>query len=134
MELKPVQPTAKAADTTFTGDVYATPIHRGDDPSRLVVNLVHFTPGARTHWHSHAVGQTLHVVEGVGLVGNRDGDVLRMRTGDTVQTPAGEEHWHGATERHFMAHYSMLERDGGQDPTTWLEAVTDEQYRAANDK
>ncbi|MFD0919591.1 cupin domain-containing protein [Saccharopolyspora rosea] len=73
MERNPTSPTAKAPDTNFTGDVYVNPIHRGEDPSRLIVSRVRFTPGARTNWHSHAVGQTLHVTDGIGLVVTRDG-------------------------------------------------------------
>ena len=100
----------------------------------MTVALVRFTPGARTNWHSHAVGQTLHVTEGVGLVGVRDGSVVRVRAGDTVVCPPGEDHWHGAAADTFMCHLAMLEAlpDGG-DPTTWLEPVTDEQYQAANE-
>ena len=29
-------------------------------PVRPTAALVRFTPGARTNWHSHAVGQTLY--------------------------------------------------------------------------
>lgn len=98
----------------------------------MVVALVRFTPGARTHWHAHAVGQTLHVTEGVGLVGTRDGTVVRMRAGDTVHTPPGEEHWHGGTSDTMMCHLAMLEGTGKGDPTSWLEAVSDEDYAAAH--
>ena len=132
MQLEPVKPTAKAPAQAFTGDVYVTPIHQGEEPSRMTVALVRFTPGARTNWHSHAVGQTLHVTDGIGLVATRDGTVIRMRSGDTVWTPPGEEHWHGATGSTMMCHLAMLEGlPGGDDPTAWLEPVTDEQYRAA---
>jgi hypothetical protein len=64
MELRPVSDTVKAPASTFTGDVYQTPITQGAEPSRLVASLVRFTPGARTFWHSHVLGQTLYVVEG----------------------------------------------------------------------
>jgi quercetin dioxygenase-like cupin family protein len=133
MELRPVNPTAKAPAAAFTGDVYVTPVYSGQEPSRMSVALVRFTPGAHTNWHSHAVGQTLHVTEGVGLVGTRDGNVVRVRAGDTVICPPGEEHWHGAAADTFMSHLAMLESlPEGQDPTTWLEPLTDEQYEAAN--
>jgi quercetin dioxygenase-like cupin family protein len=135
MELKAVNPTAKAPAQAFTGDVYVTPVYSGTEPSRMTVALVRFTPGAHTNWHSHAVGQTLHVTEGVGLVGTRDGSVVRVRAGDTVICPPGEEHWHGAAADTFMSHLAMLEGlPGGEDPTTWLEPVPDEQYQAANQK
>jgi quercetin dioxygenase-like cupin family protein len=131
MELKPLAATAKAPATNFTGDVYVNPIVQPEPPSQMVVSLVRFTPGARTNWHSHALGQTLHVTDGVGLVVTRDGTVIRMRPGDTVYTPPGEEHWHGATADNFMCHLAMLDGEGDADPTTWLEPVGDEEYRAA---
>lgn len=133
MELKPTNPTAKGPAQTFTGDVYITPIYSGQQPSRMTVALVRFTPGARTNWHRHAVGQTLHLTDGVGLVGTRDGSVLRVRAGDTVVCPPDEDHWHGATTDTFMSHLAMLESlpDGG-DPTTWHEPVTDDQYQTAH--
>ena len=56
MDLIPVQDAAKAPAERFTGDVYVTPINQAQPPSRLVAALVRFTPGARTNWHSHAVG------------------------------------------------------------------------------
>ena len=134
MELNPVTPTAKGPASTFTGDVYVNPIYRGEEPSRMIVSLVRFTPGARTNWHSHAVGQTLYVTDGIGLVQTRDGTVIRMRPGDTVYTPPGQEHWHGATAGNFMCHLAMLEGAHGADGATWLEPVTDEQYQAANEQ
>jgi quercetin dioxygenase-like cupin family protein len=134
LELKPVTPTAKGPASTFTGDVYINPICRGEEPSRMIVSLVRFTPGARTSWHSHAVGQTLHVTDGTGLVQTRDGTVIRMRPGDTVYTPPGQEHWHGATAGNFMCHLAMLEGIPGGDGTTWLEPVTDQQHQAANEQ
>ena len=51
MELRPVSATAKAPASNFTGDVYLNPIYRGEEPSRMIVSLVRFTPGARTNWH-----------------------------------------------------------------------------------
>ncbi|MDQ7911101.1 cupin domain-containing protein [Phytohabitans sp. ZYX-F-186] len=133
MELKPVADTVKTPAQNFTGDVYLTPIYSGTTPSRMTVALVRFTPGAHTNWHSHAVGQTLHITEGVGLVGTRDGNVIRVRAGETVTCPPDEEHWHGAAANTFMSHLAMLEaKPDGSDPTTWLEPLTDEDYQKAN--
>jgi quercetin dioxygenase-like cupin family protein len=133
MQRKPVSPTVKTPADRFTGDVYMTPIYQGTDPSRMTIALVRFTPGARTNWHSHAVGQTLHVTEGVGLVGTRDGTVFRIHAGETVVCPPDEDHWHGATVDTFMSHLAMLEnKPDGSDPTTWLEPVPDDEYEKAD--
>src|SRR5204863_87873 len=83
--------------------------------------------------HLHAVGQTLHITDGIGLVGTRDGTALRARAGDTVICPPDEDHWHGAAADTFMSHLAMLEAlPGGADPTTWLEPVSDDDYEKAN--
>ncbi|MEV6638520.1 cupin domain-containing protein [Amycolatopsis sp. NPDC051371] len=135
MQHIPVNDTVKTPAERFTGDVYLTMIKTPEPPSRLVASLVRFTPGARTNWHSHAVGQTLHVTDGIGLVVNRDGQVIRMRAGETVWTPPGEEHWHGGTDTTCMSHIAMLEGpEEGGDGTTWLEPVTDQQYHDAHQR
>jgi quercetin dioxygenase-like cupin family protein len=66
--IQPKQPTAKGPAERFTGDAFLDPIARGEEPSRVRVSAVRFTPSARTAWHAHAVGQTLYVTEGKGLV------------------------------------------------------------------
>ncbi|MBT8162082.1 MULTISPECIES: cupin domain-containing protein [Arthrobacter] len=131
MKLNKPAPTTKAPAGRFTGDVYLSPLHTGEAPSRLTAALVHFTPGARTNWHSHPLGQTLHCTEGTGLVATRDGTVILMRPGDTVHTPPGEEHWHGATPGSLMSHLAMVEHEDGHS-ATWLEPVSDADYAAAH--
>ncbi len=123
-------PTGRAPAANFTGDVYITPVVVPEPPSRLFAAHVHFTPGARSNWHSHPNGQTLHVTEGVGLVGTRDGRLLRIVAGDTIQCPPGEEHWHGATRSTLMAHLVLMELPDDAEQAIWLEPVTDEQFRA----
>lgn len=123
--------TLKAPAERFTGDVYLNMIEAPTEPARLAAGLVRFTPGARTNWHSHALGQVLYITDGVGLVGTRNGIVIRVSAGETVKCPAGEEHWHGATDINLMAHIALVVGDGNGDGTTWLEPVTNEQYAAA---
>jgi quercetin dioxygenase-like cupin family protein len=123
MQILPKPPSAKGPAQWFTGDVYIDSIARGQAGSRLNVGAVHFTPGARTAWHSHAGGQTLYVTEGRGLIQSRGENTCEIRPGDVVLTPDGEEHWHGATPDHFMTHISMTEGDA-----QWGEHVTDAEY------
>ena len=132
MNIEPKAATVKGPPAWFTGDVYIDAIHaRKAEPSRLACGWVHFTAGARTAWHSHAVGQTLLITEGVALLGTRDGRVIVARPGQVVYTPPGEEHWHGAAPENFMAHIALYEGTAEGDGASWLEHVTGEQYAAA---
>jgi quercetin dioxygenase-like cupin family protein len=114
----------------FTGDVWFDAIIKGEEPSRVRVNTVRFAPGARTAWHSHAVGQTLHVTDGVGLIQSRGQEVTVIRPGDTIYTPPGEWHWHGAAPDDFMVHTAIWEAPAPdtEPESTWGEHVTDEEY------
>lgn len=131
MNIEPKKPTAKGPEGTFTGDVWVDAIaYPHEEGQRMVVSRVRFAPGAHTAWHSHALGQTLHVTEGVALVGTRDGRIIEARPGDTIYTRPGEEHWHGATPEDFMEHLAMLDNADEPDATTtWLEHLTDAEYR-----
>lgn len=123
------QPTVKAPERTFTGDAWFDVIAKGEGPSRMRVNVVRFAPGARNAWHRHALGQTLHVTDGHGLIQSRGGEVVEVRPGDTVYTPPGEWHWHGAAPDHFMTHLAMWEAPTDDTPETeWGDLVTDEEY------
>ena len=124
-------PSTKGPTDKFTGDVHLNTLHSAENPSRLNSAMVRFSPAARTHWHSHPLGQTLHCTDGLGLVGTRDGNVILMRAGDTVHTPAGEEHWHGATQDSPMCHLALVEHEDGL-TATWLEPVSEHDYQAAN--
>ena len=128
MEMLDKQPTVKAPAETFTGDAWFDVIARG---AHMRVNLVRFAPGARNAWHRHALGQTLHVTGGRGLVQARGGEVIEIGPGDTIHTPPGEWHWHGAAPDHFMTHLAMFEAPDGPEPETeWGDLITDEEYGA----
>ncbi|MGW7382741.1 (R)-mandelonitrile lyase [Streptomyces sp. NPDC054794] len=124
MELLQRPPTVKLPPEWCTGDAFADVVHRGEDPSRLRANMVRFAPGARTAWHSHGLGQTLCIVEGVALIQSRGGEILEAHPGDVVHTPPGEEHWHGAAPDRFMVHLGLWETDDVE----WLEHVTEAEY------
>jgi quercetin dioxygenase-like cupin family protein len=92
---------------------------------------VRFAPCSRSHWHSHRLGQTLHIIEGIALLGSRDGTVIEAHPGDTIYTAPGEEHWHGAAPGRFMAHLALMEGDDSDAPqTSWGGPVTDADYEA----
>jgi quercetin dioxygenase-like cupin family protein len=112
----------------FTGVVYMDTLATPSAPSRLSASSVHFTPGARTAWHTHPFGQTIYVTEGIGRVQRRGGSVEVIRPGDRVFFEPNEEHWHGAAPDRFMTHLAMFEVDDEGRGATWGAHVTDEEY------
>ena len=122
--------TAKGPADWFTGDVYIDAVAAAPAPSRVSANLVHFMPGARTHWPCHPLSQTVYVVEGVGLCQRRGGPVEVIRPGDRVLFEANEEHWHGAAPDRLMVHLAINEGDHDHDVVQWLDPVTDAEYTA----
>ncbi len=123
-------PTIIASDSYFTGRVTQNPIVEAEAPARLRAACVSFEPGARTHWHTHPLGQTLFVVSGAGLVQSWGGPVREIRAGDTIWFSPGEKHWHGAGPETAMIHIAMQEALDGS-PVDWLEPVSDAQYGGA---
>ena len=122
--------TAKGPDAWFTGDVYIDAVAAAPAPARVQANLVHFTPGARTAWHTHPLGQTIFVTEGVGLCQRRGGPIEVIRAGDRVLFAPDEDHWHGAAPNRFMAHLALNEIDHDHVAANWGDKVSDEEYAA----
>jgi quercetin dioxygenase-like cupin family protein len=113
----------------FTGTVWLDHIvSTSAPPSRLRALRVTFEPGARTAWHTHPRGQTLHILAGIGRVQCAGGPVLTVKPGDTVVIKADERHWHGAAPGNAMTHLAMQEADDNGNAATWLEQVSDADY------
>ena len=122
--------TAKGPADWFTGDVYIDAVANPGPPARAAAASVHFTPGARTAWHTHPFGQTIFVIDGLGLCRREGGEVEEIRAGDRVYFEPGENHWHGAAPNRFMAHLAIQEADESGSAVTWGRHVTDEEYGA----
>jgi quercetin dioxygenase-like cupin family protein len=123
--------TAAGPSEWFTGAVYVDTVATPSHASRLSASSVHFTPGARTAWHRHPNGQTIYVIEGVGLAQRRGGPIEVIRPGDRVFFEPGEDHWHGAAPSRLLTHLAMLEVDDEGNSATWGDHVSDEEYGAA---
>ena len=128
MEKLPKRPTTKGGPERFTGDVWLDVIASGEPPSHIRVSVVRFAPGARNAWHAHALGQWLHVMDGLGRTQSRGGPVEEIRTGDTIHVGPGEWHWHGAAPDHFMTHLAMWEAPAEGAESEWGPHVSDAEY------
>ena len=112
----------------FTGTVLIDTISAPEGDWNLGAAAVHFTPGARTAWHSHPLGQTIWVTEGVGLCQREGGPIEEIRPGDVISFAPNEKHWHGAAPTTAMTHIAIQEGLDGK-VVDWMEKVSDEQYR-----
>lgn len=109
---------------TFTGEVWGDSLMSRTDG--VTINSVHFGLCSRTYWHRHENGQILEVTSGEGWVATRDGGVRKIRKGDTIWTPPGEDHWHGSSNGSFLVHIAT-----SLGATEWLEEVGSDEYEAS---
>jgi len=132
MDIHPAasRPTKTGPESSFTGQVLMDPVIDAPEPARLMAVRVSFAPGARTHWHHHPLGQTLHVLTGVGRIQEEGGPVRVISAGDTVWIPPGISHWHGAGPDTAMTHLAMQERENGS-TTHWGAPVAQADYLGA---
>lgn len=114
----------------FTGTVRVHGSFQTQPPARVAGATVEFDAGARTAWHTHPLGQTLHVISGLGWVQQDGGPISQMHPGDLVWIPPHVRHWHGASATQAMSHLAIAEAQDGSF-VTWLEKVTDAEYLAA---
>ena len=112
----------------FTGTTYLERLVEKDDIWNSSIANVTFEPGARTNWHKHSGGQILLVTAGEGRYQEKDKEIQILKKGDVVKIPPNVEHWHGAAPDSHFAHIS-IESNIPNNATTWLDPVTDEQYK-----
>ncbi|GKT13202.1 carboxymuconolactone decarboxylase family protein [Acidovorax sp. SUPP2522] len=123
------RPVQSAPAQNFTGTVQVEMLFTPDGGTRTSAGKVRFAPGARTAWHTHPLGQTLIVTEGVGRVQRWGGPVEEIRPGDVVRIPPHARHWHGAAPDSAMAHIAIQEAQDGK-TVDWLEQVSEQDYQA----
>ncbi|WP_280810566.1 (R)-mandelonitrile lyase [Variovorax boronicumulans] len=123
------QPSAAGPDAFFTGRARVDPIWPADANINAAGANVTFEAGARSAWHTHAAGQHLVVVSGVGRTQEWGKPIQEIRPGDVVWCPPGVKHWHGASPTTAMTHLAVTGTLGGKN-VEWMEKVSDEQYTA----
>jgi quercetin dioxygenase-like cupin family protein len=120
-------PTVRGSASWFTGTAWQDLALEAPEPARVRTVMVRFDPGARTHWHTHPLGQTLLVTAGSGRAQSWGGPLRDIKAGDVVWIPPGEKHWHGAGPTTSLTHIAIQEALNGS-PVEWLEPVSDAQY------
>lgn len=112
----------------FSGTTYLNRLSANDNIWHSSIANVTFEKGARTNWHKHSGGQILLITAGEGRYQERGGEIRILKQGDVVRIPLNVEHWHGAAPDSEFAHIS-IETNLPNNETTWLEPVSDKEYR-----
>lgn len=131
----PSLPSTVGSSANFTNQTHVVPVLQTGEPTnltvtrRLTVRSLNFDRSARTHWHSHPLGQLLIVTHGSGRIQQRGQPVRRLTPGDIVWTPPAVEHWHGADKVGTMTHVAVVWGLDGK-IVDWKEPVGDAEYNA----
>ena len=130
IEKSGARPSRRGPADWFTGTVWVDEIMPADEPARVHVLRVTFEPGARTAWHTHPLGQLLHILSGVGRVQKAGEPAVDVHPGDTVWIPPGERHWHGSAPGYTMVHLAVQRATPEGNEVTWFEQVSAHDYGA----
>ena len=114
----------KAKNVHHYGDVWLGHASQADDYYDYNIAVAEFAPGARLNWHLHPAGQQLIVVDGVGYYQERNSPIQVVKKGDVIKCSPGVEHWHAATPKSGVTYIAIT----GNEPTKWLEAVSEDVY------
>jgi quercetin dioxygenase-like cupin family protein len=109
-------------DGRFAGEVWLRGTLTVSDGTNI--GIVHFSPGARTHWHRHPGGQWLYGISGRGRVRTRGERGHVLEPGDVLYVGPDEVHFHGASPSAPMSHVAV---NGGGAPE-WMDPLTDDEY------
>jgi len=94
---------------------YPSPLFTGPDVTRQAVapdsqdynvNLINFGKGVRNKLHTHESDQILIVTAGTGIVATEQ-EKRTVNVGDVILIPAGERHWHGASQGSEFSHIAL---------------------------
>ncbi|MDO5552328.1 MAG: carboxymuconolactone decarboxylase family protein [Planctomycetia bacterium] len=113
----------------FSGKSWLAPLATDQSLNTPIFNVT-FEPDCRNNWHKHSGGQILIAVRGVGYYQERGKAARRLVEGDVVEIPKNVEHWHGAAPGHWFSHLAV-ECNPQSNKNTWLEPVTEDDYKAA---
>jgi quercetin dioxygenase-like cupin family protein len=117
----------RAPTSNFTGVVWVQQLIEPDSAFNIPVGYVTFEPGARSNWHSHAGGQVLLAMGGIGYYQERGKPIQILSKGDAVKCPSNVPHWHGASPTvGFMQVAITPNTAAGR--VTWMQPVTDAEY------
>lgn len=120
----------KGDSRIFSGDVRITMLFEKNAWRNFSGARVHFSPKARSAWHTHPAGQTLIVTQGVIYTGTKNGIVHKAETGESIACPPNVAHWHGAGLESSGTHIALTQYDKDSNVVRG-QKLSDEEYLQA---
>lgn len=119
----------RAPATNFIGTVWVYELVKADSSFNIPVGNVTFEPGARTHWHTHAGGQVLLALDGIGYYQEKGRPLQVLRKGDVIKCPPDLPHWHGASPKVGFTQVAITPNTP-RGRVTWMQPVSDQEYNS----
>lgn len=127
-----VSPKAnRGSAANFSGTVWVTTLVGPNPETDCIASTVSFEPKARTFWHTHPNGQLLVVTKGTGYYQEKGKPIRVIREGESVTIAPQVRHWHGAGPTGQFTHIAINPNVSKGGAVNWLQAVTDDEYKAA---
>ena len=120
----------KGDSRIFSGEVGVTMLFEKNAWRDFSGAKVHFSPKARSAWHTHPAGQTLIVTQGVIYTGTKDGIIHKAEVGESISCPPNVEHWHGAGLESSGTHIALTQYDKDSN-VIWGDKLSDTEYLQA---
>ncbi|EAH9284005.1 cupin domain-containing protein [Campylobacter upsaliensis] len=120
----------KGDSRIFSGEVRVTMLFEKNAWRNFSGARVHFSPKARSAWHTHPAGQTLIVTQGVIYTGTKDGIVHKAETVESISCPPNVAHWHGAGLESSGTHIALTQYDKDSN-VIWGDKLSDTEYLQA---
>lgn len=84
-----------------------------------------FRANSTLDWHKHSSVQILIIIDGQAYYQEKGKDPVILKQGDIIKCEKGVEHWHSSTKNSDVTYLAFY---GGDQPTTWTEVLTQEDY------
>jgi quercetin dioxygenase-like cupin family protein len=122
---------AKAPNTHYIGEAWLNAIIHDDAELGYNITKATFKANSTLDWHKHSSAQVLIIVDGEAYYQERGKEPLILKEGDVIKCEKNIEHWHSSTKFSDVTYLALY---NGEQPTTWVEVLTQEYYDEVAEK
>lgn len=121
----------KAPNTHYIGEAWLNPIIHNDAELGYNITKATFKANSTLDWHKHSSAQVLIIVDGEAYYQERGKEPMILKAGDVIKCEKNIEHWHSSTKFSDVTYLALY---SGEQPTTWVEVLSQEYYDEVAEK